>query len=62
MCEEYIGLMPVAQTIGDTVVVCIKDMLLDMNLRVQDAHGQSYGGCSTMTNQKWGCYINQETE
>ena len=28
---------PVAQTNADTIVVCIKDVLLHMNLRIQDA-------------------------
>ena len=31
VCEEYIGLMPVSQTNADTIVICIKDMLLHMN-------------------------------
>ena len=39
-CEEYIGLMPVAQTNAYTIVVCIKDVLLLMNLRIQYARGQ----------------------
>ena len=39
VCKEYIGLMPVAQTIADTNVVCIKDVLLCMSRRIQDAHG-----------------------
>ena len=52
--EEYIGLMLVAQTNADTVVVCIKDVLLCMNLRIQDARGQCYDGCSTMTGIKIG--------
>ena len=41
VCEEYIGLMPVA-----------RQMLLHMNLRIQDAHGQCYDECSTMTGTK----------
>ena len=50
--KEYNGLMPVAQTNADTIVVCIKDVLLLMNLRIQDAHGQCHDGCSTMTGSK----------
>ena len=50
--KEYIGLMPVAQTNADTIVVCIKDVLLLMNLRIEDAHGQCHDGCSTMTGSK----------
>ena len=41
VCKEYIGLMPVTQTNADTIVVCIKDMLLRMNLRIQDAVGSA---------------------
>ena len=37
LCEEYIGLMPVIQTNVDTIVVCIKSVLLLMNLRIQNA-------------------------
>ena len=52
--QEYIGLVPDAQTNADRIVVCIKDVLLRMNLRIQDAHGQCYNGCSTMTGTKNG--------
>ena len=31
VCEECIGLMPVAQTNADTIVISIKDVLLHMN-------------------------------
>ena len=37
---ENIGLMPVTQTNADTIVVYIKDVLLRINLRIQDARGQ----------------------
>ena len=50
--EEYIGLMP--QTNADTIVVSTKEVLLCMNLRIQDAHGKCYDGCSTMTGTKNG--------
>ena len=52
VCEEYISLMPVAQTNADTIIVCIKDVLLHMNLRIQDAHGLCYNGCLTITGTK----------
>ena len=35
--DNYIGLMPVAQTNADTIVSCNKDALLHMNIRIQDA-------------------------
>ena len=59
---EYIGLMPVAQINADTIVVCIQNVLLHTNRRIQDARRQCYDGCSTMTGKKWGCCTNQETE
>ena len=52
--QEYIGLMPDAQTNADRIVGCIKDVLLSMNLQIQDAHGECYDGCSTMTGTKNG--------
>ena len=54
VCEEYIGLMPVAKRNTDTVVVRIKDVLLHMNLRIHNARGQCYDQCSTMTGTKYG--------
>ena len=39
VCEEF-GLMPVTQTNADTIVICIKEVLLHMNLRIQDTCGQ----------------------
>ena len=52
VCEEYIGMMSFVQTNADTIVVCIKDVLLRMYLRIHDAGGQCYDGCSTMTGTK----------
>ena len=54
VCQEYTGMLPVALTNADTIVACIKDVLLHMNLRIQDARGQCYDGCSTMTGTKNG--------
>ena len=51
VCDKFIGLMPVTQTNADTIVVCIKDVLLCMNLS-QEAHWQCYDGCWTMTGTK----------
>ena len=45
VCEEYMGLMPVVQSNADTIVVCIIDVLLCMNLRIQDARGQCCDEC-----------------
>ena len=62
-CKEYIGLMPVTQTNADKIVICIKDVLLHMNLGIQDACGQWHDGVFYHNwNKKWGCCTNQETE
>ena len=61
VCEEYIGLMSVTQTNADTIVICIKDVLLRMNVRIQDAHGHCYDRCSFITGTKNVC-TNQGTE
>ena len=47
-------MMPVAQTNADTIVICIKDVLLHIYFRIQDAPGQCYDECSTMTGTKNG--------
>ena len=57
VCEDYMGLMPVAQTNVDTIVVGIKDVLLCVNLKIHDARGQCYDGCSTMTATKNGVVV-----
>ena len=54
VCEEYISLMPVAQTNADTIVISIKDVLLHTNLRIQDAGEQCCDGCSTIAGTKNG--------
>ena len=54
LCKKYIGLMLVAQTNADTIVVCIKDVLLRMILRIQDVCEQCYNECSPMTGIKNG--------
>ena len=36
--------MPVAKTNADTIVICIKDVLLHMTLRIQDVQGQCCDG------------------
>ena len=46
--------MPVAQPDADTIVICIKNVLLGVNLTIQDAHGQYHDGYSTLTGTKNG--------
>ena len=58
VCEEYICLMPVTRTNANTIVIYIKDVLLCMNHRIQDARGQCFDGCSTITGNKNGLLHN----
>ena len=39
--DEYIGLMLVTQTSADTIVVCIRDVLLHMNFRIKMLMGSA---------------------
>ena len=52
--QGYIGVVPVAQTNAETIVICIKYVLLHMTFRKQDARGQCYDGYSTVTGSKNG--------
>ena len=44
VCEKYTGWVPVAQVNADTIDVCIQDVQLYLNHRIQDSCGQYYDG------------------
>ena len=52
--EDFIGLHQPEHTGADDIVVAVKDVLLCMNLRIQDARGQCYDGAATMSGHKTG--------
>ena len=48
--EDFVDMHPMKGT--DQIVSLIKDILLRMNLRLQDAHGQCYDGAAAMAGAK----------
>ena len=52
--EDFIGLHQLEHTGADNIVVAVKDVLLCMNLRIQDARGQCYDEAATMSGHKTG--------
>ena len=52
--EDFIGMHPLLTTEADHIVAVIKDVLLRIKLRIEDARGQCYDGASIMSGSKSG--------
>ncbi len=52
--EEVIGLYSLVSTSADSIVFTIKDILLQLNLRLDMCRGQCYDGASTMSGRRSG--------
>ena len=52
--EDLIGLYKVPNICADTLVSCIRDALIRMNLSMNKCRGQCYDGASNMTGAKTG--------
>ena len=52
--EEFIGLYMTSSITADSLVVIIKDTLLQMNLKIEHCRGQCYDGASAMSGAKNG--------
>ena len=52
--EDFLGIHPLEQTTADDIVFIIKDVLLRMNLKIQNARGQCYDGTATMARKRKG--------
>ena len=52
--EEFIGLHVVPNIRADTLVACIQDVLIRMNLTLKNCRGQCYDGASNMSGAKSG--------
>ena len=52
--EEFIGMKPIPDTKANTIVREIKDVLLRMNLRIEEARGACFDGAATMAGAKTG--------
>ena len=46
--EDFIGLHPIPDTSADEIVAVIKDILIWMNLKIENARGQCYDGAVSM--------------
>ena len=52
--EDFIGMHPLLTTAADQIVAVIKDVLLRINLRIEDAGGQCYDGALIISGSKSG--------
>ena len=52
--EEFIGMYHLVNTSADHIVLLIKDILLRINLKIENARGQCYDGASVMAGTKSG--------
>ena len=52
--EELVGLYVVPNICADTLVACIRDVLIRMNLTLKNCRGQCYDGASNMSGAKSG--------
>ena len=52
--EDFFGIHPLERTTADDIVFIIKDVLLRMNPKIQNARGQCYDGAATMAGKKKG--------
>ena len=52
--EDFIGLHPIPDTSADEIVAVIKDILIRMNLKIENARGQCYDGAASMAGKRLG--------
>ena len=52
--EDYIAMYPLERTTADHIVAVLKNCLISMHLRIENARGQCYDGASTMAGEKTG--------
>ena len=52
--EDFLGIHSLERTTADNIVFIIKDVLLRMNLKIQNARGQCYDGAATMAGKRKG--------
>ena len=60
--EKFIGLHGVPNICADTLVSCIRDTLIRMNLTIHNCRGQCYDGASNMAGSKSGVAAQIKTE
>ena len=52
--EDFIAMYPLERTTADHIVAVLKNCLISMHLRIENARGQCYDGASTMAGEKTG--------
>ena len=52
--EDFLGIHPLEQTTADDIVFIMKDVLLRMYLKIQNARSQCYDGAATMAGKRKG--------
>ena len=52
--EDFIAMYPLERTTADHIVAVLKNCLISMILRIENARGQCYDGASTMAGEKTG--------
>ena len=52
--EDFIGMYALERTTADHIVAVLKNCLISMHLRIENARGQCYDGASTMAGEKTG--------
>ena len=52
--EDFIAMYPLERTTADHIVAVLKNCLISMHLRIENACGQCYDGASTMAGEKTG--------
>ena len=52
--EDFLGLYQVLNIASDTIVKCLRDVLIRMNLSINNCRGQCYDGASNMKGHKKG--------
>ena len=50
--EDFIAMYPLERTTADHIVAVLKNCLISMHLRIENARGQCYDGASTMAGEK----------
>ena len=50
--EDFIGLHPIPDTSADEIIAVIKDILIRMNLKIENARGQCYDGAVSMAGKR----------
>ena len=60
--EDFLGLYQVPNIASDTIVKCLREVLIRMNLHINNCRGQCYDGASNMKGHKKGVVTQKKGE